>query len=149
MKKLIQETFRNNVHYVWCSESFDSQALSKHTAGYLIAPSSNPADIYKELKGAVTRNDRHCSKISEQILTLTNLAIIWEQASEITSQHKEDIVWMLNNLDISYWRPLLYVVPRVAVESRMRTVPMAQRASFGIEYIIEDLHQHEFDMIEV
>jgi hypothetical protein len=149
MKKVIQERYRNNSHYIWCGENFDATVLAKHSGSSLVAPSSNPADIYRELKIAVERKDKHCSKITEQRTTFLNLAIEWASKGEITIQDKEDITYMVNEFDIDYWRPVLYIIPRSIIDvARIKTVAMKGRASFGTEYIIEDLKAHEFDLIE-
>jgi hypothetical protein len=149
MKKLIQEKYRSDIHYVWCGENFDASAFGKHSGNSLVAPSSNPADIYQDLKKAVENKDKHCSKIIEQRATFLKLAIDWETNKEITSQDKEDITFMVNEYDIDYWRPLLYIIPRAIINSsRIEVVPMNKRASFGVEYIIKDLQSTEFDLIE-
>lgn len=57
-KFYVQEKYRENRHYVWVSESFDSGS----------APTSNPKKIYDSLKLAVETEDEHDYKISEQKL---------------------------------------------------------------------------------
>ena len=56
---------------------------------------------------------------------------------------------MVDNASFEDWRPLVYVIPRAMVESRLEAVPPKKRASFGPEYIITDLRRHEFDIIEM
>lgn len=149
MKLLIQERFRDNIHYVWCSESFDSGSLPKYSLSSQVAPSSNPADIYRELKIAIQKKDQHCHKINEQKLSLKNLAVIWESTGEISTDDKEDIVYMVDNASFDDWRPLLYIIPTAPLELRIKVVPAHKRASFGPEYIITDLKRSEFDIIEL
>lgn len=149
LKLLLQERFRGNLHYAWCSESFDSSALPRYSLSSQVAPSSNPADIYRELKLAVQRKDQHSHKITEQKLSLKNLAITWEAAGEINVEAKEEIVYLVDHASFDDWRPLLYIIPRTLVASRMRVVPPDRRASFGPEYIVEDLQRFEFDTIEL
>jgi hypothetical protein len=149
LKLLIQERFRGDIHYAWCSESFDSSALSRYSLSSQVAPSSNPADIYRELKTAVQRKDQHSYKIGEQKLSLKKLAVDWEAAGEISTDDKEEIVYRLDNAAFDDWRPLIYVVPRALVHSRIQAVPPAMRASFGPEYIVTDLQRSEFDIIEL
>jgi hypothetical protein len=50
LKFHIQEQYRGDIHYVWCSENFDSRKLSAYSSGSLVPPSSNPADIYRQLQ---------------------------------------------------------------------------------------------------
>lgn len=149
LKLLIQERFRGDVHYAWCSESFDSSTLPRYSLSSQVAPSSNPADIYRELKLAVQKKDQHSYKINEQKLSMKRLAVDWEAAGEISSDDKEEIVYRVDNATFDDWRPLIYVIPRVLVQSRIQTVPPSQRASFGPEYIVPDLRRGEFDTIEL
>lgn len=149
LKLLIQERYRGDVHYVWCSEHFDSQSLPRYSLSAQVAPSSNPADIYRDLKSAVQRRDQHSYKINEQKLSLKNLALRWETTGEISADDKEEIVYRCDNAGFEDWRPLIYIVPRVAVESRLKLVPPDKRASFGPEFIISDLARNEFDIIEL
>lgn len=149
LKLLIQERFRGDIHYVWCSEFFDSKSLPRYSSSSQIAPSSNPADIYLDLKGAVQRKDEHSYKINEQKLSLKNLAIKWEASGEISTDDKEEIIYRVDKASFDDWRPLIYVVPRALVETRMQPVPPTKRASFGPEYIIPDLKRSEFDIIEL
>ncbi len=150
MKFLINERYRGNVHRVWCSESFDSKTLGTYASGSLVPPSSNPKDIYEDLKKAVDNTDTHNTKIKQQISGLAALAVTWETTGEITTIQKDDIVYMVNETSyFKYWRPVLYVIPRTLVEPRLKPVPLALCASLGQEYIIEDLHRNEFDLIEL
>ena len=149
LKWLIQFRFRNNSHFVWCSEYFDSKTQPKYSLGAVAAPSSNPADIYKQLKADIENKDRHSYKIIAQKASLTKLAIDWEQAGHITRSDKDEIVFMVNNASFDDWRPLLYLIPRSLVAKRLRTVPIQQRASYGMEFIIENLQPTEFDVIEL
>jgi len=150
MKYLINEKYRKNIHYVWCSESFDSKTLSSYVSGSLVAPTSNPKDIFLDLKKAVEATDKHNPKIKEQVLGLSARAVKWEASGEISALDKDDIIYMVSEAAyFKHWRPLLYVIPRSPVESRLKPVPAALCASLGNEYIIPDLHRDEFDLIEL
>src|SRR4028119_1425865 len=119
LKYLIQLRFRSNIHYVWCSEFFDAKTQPVYSVGAIMAPSSNPADIYRQLKLDIEKNDRHSFKINAQKASLTKLAIDWERAGEIAKDDKDEIIFMVNNAAFSDWRPLLYIIPRVLVASRI------------------------------
>lgn len=151
LKLVIQERFRNDVHYVWCSESFNPSKLNPYSIKSMIAPSSSPCDIYNEIKNALTRNDRHSDKINNQKLSFKNLADNWEAGGEITKEQRDEIYYMTENATSNDWRPLIYIIPRAIFDgsSRLKTVAPAKRASFGVEYIIEDLSRTEFDLIEL
>ena len=85
VKYYIQRRWRNNVHYVWCSEEFDSAKARSYSPSGQIPPTSNPLDIYRDLKRAVEAGDTHNAKIVEQRNTLLQLAIEWETKGEISA----------------------------------------------------------------
>jgi hypothetical protein len=148
LKFLIQETYRKQIHYVWCSEIFDSRSAARYTLASHVPASSNPHDIYRELKRDVESRDRHSAKITAQKASLTKLAVQWEAVGELTHVEMQDIVYNIEHADFHVWRPLLYVIPRSLVEARLKLVPADRRAGFGPEYIVEDLQRAEFDVIE-
>lgn len=150
-KHLIQSTYRDNKHYIWCSEHFDGTAAPRYSAPSLVAQSSNPVDIYRELKKATERGgDRHNEKINQQRLLYNKLAIDWANNGEITDLIKNEIIFIANNQSLEQWRPLLYVIPITdEIKSRLKSVPIEQRASVAMEYIIEDLDASEFDIVEL
>ncbi|MGV7241535.1 hypothetical protein [Caballeronia sp. M23-90] len=149
LKLLIQEKYRKNVHYVWCSEAFDSTKHGTYTSIALVPPSSDPCAIYKQLRDEAGRGERHSSKIPQMKASLQGLAIAWRDANEITAEEAEEIIYMAETAGAIEWRPLVYVIPRAAVQARLMNVPMAKRASLGPEYILSDLSRDEFDVIEL
>jgi hypothetical protein len=149
LKLLIQEKYRKNLHYVWCSEAFDSTKHGTYTSIALVAPSSDPCAIYKQLREEVVRGERHSAKIPQMKASISALAIAWRDAKEITVEESEEIIYMADTAGPNEWRPLVYVIPRAAVQSRLVSVPMAKRASLGPEYILSDLARDEFDVIEL
>ena len=88
MKFYINENYRGGVHYIWFSENFDSGTLGSYVPGSGVPPTSNPKDIYLDLKNAVAKVDTHNTKIKEQISGLTALAVNWEKAGDITTAQK-------------------------------------------------------------
>jgi hypothetical protein len=149
LKHHIQRTYRGDIHYVWCSEEFDSAALGRYAAGAGVPPSANPVDIYRRLKEAVRRGDTHDEKIAAQRASLLALAVRWADAGEISAEQRADIAYRINNAPFDHWRPLIYVIPRQPIEDRrLERVPAAQCAGLGPEFIIRDLHGTEFDLIE-
>jgi hypothetical protein len=149
LKLLIQQRYRNDLHWVWCSDSFDSTKQPGHTLASLVAPSSNPVDIYRELKQCFERTDLHNAKIQAQKASLKSLAVQWQQAGEITKFEEQDIVWWVDNATAQLWKPLIYVIPRPLVEARLVPVPANQRASIADEFTIPDLARSEFDLLEI
>jgi len=148
LKFVVHREFRKNSHFVWCSEYFDAKARSAFEAGAGLPPSSDPAAIYRQLKRDVEQRDAHSAKITSQKAVLNRLAIEWERNGEITTEHKAEIAYMVRHADFADWRPLIYVIPRAAVETRLALVPIEKRASHDREYVVPDLQRNEFDIIE-
>jgi len=149
LKLLIQERYRSDIHYVWCSESFDSGIASKYSIGSLIPPSSNPADIYRELNRDVKSCDMHSNKIAQQKGSFKSLAVDWELKGEISIADRDEIITMVDTVSFDYWRPLIYIIPHVKVRKRLEPVELTKRAGLGSEFIIKDLKRNEFDLIEL
>lgn len=82
MKYLIQKQYFGDVHYVWCSEHFDSRTLARNSPGALIAASSNPFEIYKEIQRDVHAGDKHSAKITAQKASLKRLECVGELCLE-------------------------------------------------------------------
>ena len=148
LKYFIQKAYRSDVHYVWCGEAFDSRTLARYEPGKLVPPSSNPADIYRRLLDDCARSDGHSGLITGWRASFTALALEWHANAEITSDIRDEILVLAKSSDYSLWRPLLYVIPRDRVASRLKRVPIERRAGLGEEYIIEDLKSSEFDILE-
>lgn len=149
LKYYINSKYRADVHYVWCSEYFDSAKAPVYSPGSLTPPTSNPIDIYRDLLKAVASADSHNPKILEQRLSLVQRAIDWELTGKITANERDEIIYIVEDrLFFNYWRPLLYVIPRAKVVKRLQDVPPSKRAGLGNEYIIPDLKGSEFDRIE-
>jgi hypothetical protein len=149
LKFHINERFLKGVHYVWCSETFDSSKQGHYVGSALTAPSSDPCAIYKQLLGDITRSDRHSAKLTEQKASLQSLAVMFESSGRITHDEAEEIIYMAEHATAQEWRPLIYVIPRDVVQAKLKLVSPAKRASIGVEYIIEDLARNEFDIIEL
>jgi len=148
LKFKIHQRFCKDIHYAWCSEHFDTGAVGRYQLGSGVPPTSNPASIYRDLKEAVQTNDRHNVKVEQQKVSLKALAVKWEDNQQITTKEKEEIIFMVDHSNITDWRPLIYVIPRPPIETRLKIVPIANRASNEIEYIIEDLKSGEFHIME-
>jgi len=55
---------------------------------------------------------------------------------------------MVSKSDFLDWKPLVYVIPYAAVAGRAQLVPRPKRASHEPEYILADLGDTEFQIIE-
>jgi hypothetical protein len=128
---------------------FDNKLSNPHTPGTLVPPSSNPSDIHRDLKEAIQKRDTHNAKIIAQKASLIKIAAEKHLKNEISDVQRDEIIFMLNNCDYDFWRPVIYIIPNIIEPERVQTVPMSRRASFGPEYIISDLTPNDFDIIEV
>lgn len=148
VKLMIQKEFRGDRHYVWCSERFDSATAGLYTRASLVPPSSNPKQIYRDLKEACDRRDEHNGKITSMRASYLALSEEWLAAGEIGNEAREEIVYLVTKDDFELWRPVLYLIPRDPVHARLRPVPPEKRAGAGPEFIIEDLGANEFEIME-
>lgn len=146
---LICDSFRGGTHYVWCSEYFDSKKAPAMSRSSLIPYSSNPADIYRQMKRENDPWDGHSPTVERIAATLIGLTHGWHATGALSDSDRDEVLTLLQQRNPQLWRPLVYVIPRSPVELRMRLVPLAQRAGLGPEYIIEDLSSSEFDTIEL
>ena len=148
IKLYVNEQFRGDVHYVWCSETFDAAVKDKYSAKAVGAISSSPCGIYRRLREDVGSNDLHSDKIAAGRASLTALAMKWAADGSITEQQRQDMIYVVSNAAVSYWRPLLFVIPASNLGPRLKLVPAEKRASIAPEYIVEDLKRNEFDILE-
>ena len=72
MKFFLIENFRGGLHYVWVSEFCDSKMAPAYSSAALVPASSNPADLYRELKRDVECRDAHSAKITARKPHLNN-----------------------------------------------------------------------------
>lgn len=150
LKFHIQESYRKHKHYVWCAAQFDSTKANAYATAVQTPPSSDPCGINKDLKAAVDRGDQHCAKIISQRQSLIKLAAGWEKRGEISLTQKQDIIYQAKNADLKDWRPLIYIIPRKDVETRLKLVPASKRAGLADEWILEEtLDRTEFDIVEL
>jgi hypothetical protein len=142
LKYWVQEQYWSSIHYVWCTEHFDNPP------GLPLPPSANPADIYRRLKADIAGQDSHSEKIAQQKASLITLAAKWTEDGLLQPDARDEIMYKVNHAAWEDWRPLVYVIPRALVETRMQLVPIDQRAGQANEYIVADLNRNEFDAIE-
>ena len=79
---------------------------------------------------------------------LNSLAVKWHADGIITEKDQEEIVAIVSQSNALDWKPLIFVIPFVTVEKRVQDVPRAARASHEPEFVIPDLMDGEFEIIE-
>lgn len=147
-KYRIQQDFFGGVHYVWCSPEFEGAKLGKYALSSSQPPSSDPCTIYRQLKHAVSNGDEHDPKIESQRNTLSALAQSYHAENSISDLDRDEILAMIAKSTVKDWRPLIFVIPFATVSGRVELVARSRRASHEPEYIIKDLSDGEFRIIE-
>ena len=148
LKYHIQQLYYGDIHYVWCSENYDSRLFGAHQPESMVPPTSNPAEIYEGLKRAIARADRHDYKIADQRSSISSYALKACINGIITESQRDEII-LLSDSPLSFmWRPVVYTINKSLVEARLHTVPFDERAGYGAEYIIKDLKRSEFTITE-
>jgi hypothetical protein len=137
----IAEAYFQDVHYVWCSPFFNATRINP--------PSSNPIDIYNNLRSDVDGKDRHSSKIEQIRAGIIKGANIKKNHGIITEEQEQEIIEIVNAAEIEDFRPLIYIIPTEKVEKIVKQVSVKYKADkFSQEYIIEELHKNMFDIID-
>lgn len=147
---MINERYYDSQHYVWCSEVFD--ARTHHQLGRYghIPPTSNPYEIYHNLYEEVRLSDRHSTKIEQNRNGILRGAKAKLLNGIIVPEQYDEIERIIKSVDISDFRPILYVIPYNNVAADVHEVPIEERAHpLSIEYRIDSLDRVYFDPIEV
>lgn len=135
-------------HYVWCSPVFDGGSIGRYAPGARQPPSSDPVSIYRNLLNDVTKKDRHSNEIKRQREGCQALALRLLSEGRLATTAAAEIGAIVNAAECADWRPLIYAIPYSLVADRVQAVPFEKRASFEPEFIIPDLREEEFHIIE-
>lgn len=146
----VARKYRGGVHFAWVCECFDSSTAPSGSAAALIAPSSNPKQIYETVYQACKKEDRHNAIIQGYKKKFRRLARSWAAEGSISQSDCDEIVATVNSPSWRIWRPVLYVIPRAAIDpARIQQVKLRDRAGYGPELQIVDLRLNEFDLVEL
>ena len=135
-------------HYVWCSPVFEASAVGRGTLGADQPGSSDPATIYRRLHDDVSRRDRHANEVDRQRASVKSTALYLAAEGRISDGVAAEIAEIASAADLFDFRPVLYAIPYEPVSDRVQLVQVEKRASIEPEYVIADLKQGEFQMIE-
>jgi hypothetical protein len=145
----LSETFYNSKHFVWCSPVFDPEILNDYDNRKNIPPSSSPYKIYVAFFEDVARIDSHSSKIRENKSGLKKGAIIQRSLNLIDDADLVKITKIIDTAPMNYFRPLIYLIPKPAVQHKVIEVEVEISANpLSVEYQIIDLKSNEFEIIE-
>lgn len=145
----IGRAYRHGKYSVWCSEHYNPAQALGCSADALVAPSSSPKGIYDRLSSDCHNEDRHSALIKGYRKTFRQLAKRWLQDVSITQIQQNEIIATMRSHSWNIWRPVLFLIPRENIEpSRILSVDIKERAAYGPEFKICDLHISEFDVME-
>jgi len=114
------------------------------------APTSDPAEICRQVKAAIARKDRHDARLLGWSASMLAFVSAWEADGSLDPTDAQDLTFMLTQGDFDLWHPILYIIPRASIDpGRLKLVPPDKRAGYGREYIIEDLTGAEFEPLEL
>lgn len=137
----IAKEYYNNIFYVWCTDTFDA-ALQPGT--------SNPRTLCSRYLDQILKNDRHAVEIKQ------NKAGILKGASEklkqgvITDKQYEEISVRVAYAEMTAFYPVVFLIDRRSVSSRLEIVePKDAASNHSVEYILKDLKWNEFEMIRL
>jgi hypothetical protein len=147
----VAHRYRSGVHFAWVCECFDVAAAARGSTAAMIAPTSSPRRIYRNLYEECQAEDEHSPGIRHYKKTFRRLAKAWFANGEITRDEHDEIIASVSARTWRIWRPVLYVIPRAPIEAAGRLLMVARpnRAGYGAEQQIVDLRPEEFDIIEV
>jgi hypothetical protein len=146
----LNQHYYTGTHYVWCSEVFDARRQNAMGDYANIPPTSNPYEIYHNLREEVERGDRHSAKIHANREGIMEGARKKLKAGVITESQYDEIRQIVNSVGLSEFRPLLYIIPYQNVAEIVREATVVERAHpLSVEYIIESLDRQHFHPIEV
>lgn len=148
LKYFIHQRFYDDVHYVWCSATFEAAVQNKYVLGSLQPPSSDPKSIYRTLRAACDGRDDHDPKIDAVKKSLLAVASKNHSNGSMSKDDLTELAAIVNTATYRDWEPLIYVIPYQAVSSRVVNVPREERASHAPEFRITDLKRSEFEIIE-
>ena len=144
----ICQHFYGEMHYAWCSPCFDAEfLLSPYNS---IPPSSNPRTIYWNLKRDVEAADLHSEKITQIRNGIKKGAAVRHGEGMINRAQYQEIVEIPKRVQLTDFKPLMFVIPSKPVADMLTRVDAKGRAGlFSEEYIIKNLPRHLFDAIEL
>lgn len=137
----INKEYYQNIHYVWCTEAFDAR---------LQPGTSNPRTLCTRYLEQILKNDRHATEINNNKAGILKGASVKLKQGIITQKQHDEIAARIAYAGNEDFYPVVYLINKKAVKSRMKIVEPCDAASdSSVEYIIEDLKGNEFEIIRI
>ena len=138
----ICEHFYEHNHYVWCSPFYNAKEINP--------PSSDPFEICQNLIKEVEADELHSSKIQlnkSGIITGANANFT---NGNISAVQKSQILSVVEEASINYFRPLIYIIYYKEVEDITEQASIELKAGlFSKEFLITKLPRDKFDIIDI
>lgn len=144
LANFINTKYYGNNHYVWIAPYFDCKDTNPS--------SSNPIDIYTSFKKDLRngRVDYHSLNILNNRAGIKKGAVAMFNAKKIDEKTRDLIITLTEKAEHQHFKPLIYVIPKGNVMSRIEEPNFTTKANtLSMEYIIPDLKGGEFDIIEI
>lgn len=137
----IAREYYKNVHYVWCTESFDS---------VLQPGTSNPRTLCTRYLEQIITNDSHAVEIGNNKKGILKGAEEKLKQGIITEEQRQEIAARVAYARMEEFYPVIYLINKRAVKKRLIKVNPSDAASeYSVEYIINDLKSNEFEIIKI
>ena len=137
----IARDYYHNIHYVWCTESFDA-ARQPGT--------SNPRTLCSRYLDQIIKNDGHALEIKNNKVGILKGASEKLKEGVITEGQYEEIQTIVAHARDDEFYPVIYLINKKAVKNRLKVVKPSDAASMSsIEYIITDLKRNEYEIIRI
>lgn len=137
----IAKVYYNNIHYVWCTESFDA---------VLQPGTSNPRTLCARYLEQIITKDRHATEIKNNKAGILKGATAKLKQGIITQDQFDEISAIVAYAGNEQFYPVIFLINKKAVKKRLVVVdPLDKASNSSIEYIICDLKRSEFDLIRI
>ncbi|HLP51444.1 MAG TPA: hypothetical protein VK154_11200 [Chitinophagales bacterium] len=146
----LAEQFYKGHHYVWCGSVFNPRSLDDLNPLKNIPSTSSPHDIYAGLRKECIDSDLHGANIERIKTGLLKGAGFKLAEGVITDSQYGHVIHIIKNAQLKFFNPLIYVIPRSLVETKLEKVAFDKMASpLSDEYIIPNLTLSEFNVIDL
>lgn len=135
----IAKRYYNNVHYVWCTTSFNASGQP---------PTSNPSKICRRYLEQIVTGDRHAKEIENNATGILRGAKAKLNNGIIHKKEYNEIRSIVSAAEYESFFPMLYIIESKKVKNKCVEVLAADKANDNaVEYKIENLMESEFEAI--
>ena len=137
----IARNYYGDVHFVWCTDSFDAQ---------LQPGTSNPRKLCYDYINQIRTRDRHAKYIENNKNGIIRGAKAKLAQGVIDTRVYDEIVRKIDASEFEEYYPVIVLINKKAVKNRIQIVSPDDAASeHSVEYKIADLKSQEFEIIHL